>query len=257
MKPVFVKTRNYQRFMEALDALEARGAEECRLIVVDGLPGLGKTTILERWAGTESCLYLRAKTEWTPYWMLGETLEVLRQTPPHGHEARFKAALQELSARAELARRLQQKFAVVIDEADHVTRSSKLVDTIRDLADISGVPVILVGMGRIRDNLTRFPQTASRVTRYVRFDTADINDVQAFLDQRCEVPVAPDLAAFILQVTGGFNREINEAIRSIERFGFRNAPASAEGLTVAEMAGEHLINDRRTGQSIYVPGERS
>ncbi|GAA0311505.1 MULTISPECIES: AAA family ATPase [Rhodovulum] len=254
MRPVFVETRNYARFMEGLSALDARGAEECRLIVVDGLPGLGKTTILMRWATTSGGVYLRAKTEWTSYWLLGELLAEARVNAPHGYEARFKACLAALGERAQAAAIADRQFAVVIDEADYVSGKGKLVDTVRDLADLSGVPFILVGMGRIRDNLTRYPQTASRISRYVRFEPAELEDVQAFLAAQCEVPVAPDLAGFVTQATRGFNREIREAIVAIERFGLRNPPAGADGLSLREMAGQHLINDRKSSQPILVPG---
>lgn len=253
MKPIFVETRNYQRFMEGMDALDARGSEECRLVVVDGLPGLGKTTILARWAALENCLYLRAKVDWTPRWMMGELLGEARVNPPHGHEARFRACLSMLREKMEFARAAGAQFAVVIDEADYVSRQSRLVDAIRDLADLAEVPFILVGMGRIRDNLTRHPQTASRISRYVRFEPADLKDVEEFLSAKCEVPVAKCLASFVHRATGGFNRELLEAIQAIERFGHRNPPEGSEGLTTREMAGQHLINDRKSGQPIAVP----
>lgn len=253
MKPIFVETRNYQRFMEGLDALDARGSEECRLVVVDGLPGLGKTTILARWAAQESCLYLRAKVGWTPYWMMAELLAECAIMPPNGHERRFRACIEELRRRMVLAHATGAQFAIVIDEADYVSRRADMVDAIRDLADLAEVPIILVGMGKIRDNLTRFPQTASRISRYVRFEPADLGGVEQFLSAKCEVPVAPDLASFVHRATGGFNRELLEAIRSIERFGHRNPPTGEEGLTARDMAGQHLINDRKSGQPISVP----
>lgn len=256
MKPVFVETRNYHAFMEGLDALAARGADECRLVVVDGLPGLGKTTILMRWAAQESCVYLRAKAEWTPYWLLGEMLTEGRINPPHGHEARFRACLSMLRDRNRLARDMDAQFGVVIDEADYVSGKSKLVDTIRDLADLAEVPFILVGMGRIRDNLTRHAQSATRVTRYVKFEAADFSDVAQFLALKCEVKVAEDLAHFVHRATGGFNRELLEAIRSIEKFGLRNPPKAEAGLTMRDMAGQHLIYDRKSGQPITVPQVR-
>lgn len=53
--------------------------------------------------------------------------------------------------------------------------------------------------------------------------------------------------------TKGYNREIREAIVAIEKFGFRHAPQGDAGLTLAEMAGQHLINDRKSGQEIRVP----
>lgn len=252
MKPNFVKTRNYELFIGAIKGLQSRGAEECCLIVVDGLPGLGKTTTLSRWAADHSCAYTRAKVEWTPYWFLGELLQQLRVHPPHGYEKRFAAALQALGEMAMSADHTDRDFAVVIDEADHISSKGKLVDTVRDLSDVSGVPFILVGMGRIRDNLSRFPQTMSRISRYVRFEPADKADVQKFLDEQCEVPVADDLTGFVTEVTGGFNREIREAIVAIERFGFR-APPGEGGLSLADMSGEFLINNRRSGQPIHVP----
>lgn len=253
MKPVFVETKNYHRFMEGMDALDARGSAECRLVVVDGLPGLGKTTILHRWAATEDCVYLRAKADWSPYWMMGELLTELRVTTPHGHEARFRACLAALGQRLQTAEVTGAQFAVVIDEADYVSVKGKLVDAVRDLTDLSRVPFILVGMGRIRDSLTRFPQTASRISRYVRFEPADLEGVSSFMDSKCDIKVAPDLAAFVHRATGGFNREILEAITSIERWGHRNPPQGADGLTVRDMAGQHLINDRKSGHPIAVP----
>lgn len=257
MKPVLVETRNYNIFIEAIDELEDRGSDERRLIIVDGLPGLGKTTILSRWAANESCIYLRGKSEWSAYWMMAELLKESSQQQndivnlPHGYEARFSACLAMLAERRIAAAAIGAQFAVVIDEADYVSAKSKLVDTVRDLADLSQVPFILVGMGRIRANITRHPQTASRIARYVRFEPADLAGVKDFLDQKCEFPVAPDLASFVHRTTGGFNREILGAIKSIERFGYRNPPA-AGGMTLRDMAGQHLINDRQ-GQPISVP----
>ncbi|MGR3760922.1 AAA family ATPase [Roseobacteraceae bacterium NS-SX3] len=255
MKNAFVKTQNYHAFSNALKELNMRGAEECQLIVVDGKPGLGKTTILSRWAAENACLYLRAKTEWTPSWFMAELLDEVAVSQPHRHEARFKAALQALGERAILAEQMGRQFAVVIDEADHISSRQKVIETMRDLADLAEVPFILVGMGRIRDNLTRFPQIASRVSSYVRFSQAELEDVELFLSTLCEVPVARDLAQLVLKATSGYNREIKEAIRAIEQFGRRNPPADpAVGLTVREMAGQHLINDRNTGMAIKVPG---
>ena len=179
----------------------------------------------------------------------------MRIEPPHGYEKRFGAALQALGERAHSAELANREFAVVIDEADHISSRGKLVDTVRDLSDVCEIPFILVGMGRIRDNLKRFPQTMSRISRYVRFEPSDQADVQRFLNEQCEVKVAADLTDFVTRVTGGFNREIREAIVAIERFGFRSSPGE-DGLTMADMSGELLVNDRRTGQPVHVPETR-
>ena len=143
-------------------------------------------------------------------------------------------------------------FALIIDEADHISTNSRIMETVRDLSDMIEMPVVLVGMGKIRNNLIRFPQIASRISQYVEFTPATLQDVRNFFDERCEVAVADDLLEFTHKVTGGMNREIIEAMAFIERFGKRMPPAEG-GLTLKHMAGQHIVNDRASGQAIHVP----
>lgn len=252
MKNVFVETTNVKRFLAALSGLEARGAQEACLIVVDGAPGLGKTTTLTHWVAQHGCVYLRAKKEWTPSWFMNELLETLRVHPPHSFQKKYAKALEELGMRQASAMIERKPFGLVIDEADHVSSKSAILETIRDISDMIELPTILVGMGRVNDNLARFPQVASRVSQKVRFEKATAEDVRALIDARCEVKVADDLAEFVLRVCGGFNREVLEAIANIERFGLR-FEAGDEGVTLADMAGQVIVNDRRSNQPIRVP----
>ena len=253
MRQKFVTTENVSRFQEALAALQRRGASEACLVVVDGFPGLGKTTTLRHWVAQTGSVYLRAKREWTPNWFLNELLGRLNVQPPHAFQQKYAVALKELGARQASAAIAKKPYGLVIDEADHISRQSRIMETIRDLSDVIELPTILVGMGKIRDNLGLYPQIASRISKYVRFETASRDDVARMIAELCEVPVASDLAGFVHQVTGGFNRETKEAIAQIERFGLRNPPKDAAGLTLADMAGEAIVNGRRTTQPIYVP----
>lgn len=252
MKNIFVETANVKRFLTALSGLEARGAEEACLIVIDGAPGLGKTTTLKHWVAQNGCVYLRAKKEWTPSWFMNELLETLRVHPPHAFQKKYAKALEELGTRQASAMMERKPFGLVIDEADHVSSKSAILETIRDISDMIELPTILVGMGRVNDNLARFPQVASRVSQKVRFEKASLEDVRALIDARCEVRVADDLTEFVLKVSGGFNREVLEAIANIERFGLRLA-AGEDGVTLADMAGQVIVNDRRSNQPIRVP----
>lgn len=252
MRNIFVETSNVKRFMAALAGLEARGANEACLLVVDGAPGLGKTTTLRNWVAQNGCIYLRAQKEWQPRWMLNDLLETMHIHPPHGFEKKYKKAIEELALRQGDAMVARRTFGLVIDEADHITRSEKLIETLRGLSDGIELPIILVGMGKINDNITRFPQVASRVSQRVSFKPASIEDVRALIDARCEVKVADDLATFVRTASGGYNREVLEAIANIERFGLRFDAGDA-GVTMADMAGQVLVNDRRSSQPIRVP----
>ncbi len=254
MKNTFVQTENVRRFHTALTGLENRGAQEACLMVVDGLPGLGKTTALYRWATQSGAIYIRAKMEWTPSWFLNDLLSQFNITPGNSYQKRYAQAL-EAMLQAQNALSLQRKtFAVVIDEADHISRNSRIMESIRDFSDMGDIVFVLVGMGKIRDNLTRFPQVASRIAQYVRFDPATKADVRAFYDTICEYPVADDLVGFTHQVTGGFNREIKEALAVVERTGKRNKSCATNPVALEHLAGMPLVNDRRSGAPILVPG---
>lgn len=253
MKTAFVETANVRRFHSALTALERRGAQEACLLVVDGLPGLGKTTALHRWAAQSGAVYLRAKKEWTAGWFLNDLLAEFRIAPAHSYQKRFAQALEAMLQRQSQASLQRRTFAVVIDEADHISRDGRLMESIRDFSDMGDIVFVLVGMGKIRDNLSRFPQIASRIAQYVRFENATLDDVKAFFEARCEVPAADDLIQFTHRITAGFNREVVEAIATVERVGKRNQAGPGKPVALSHLAGQALVNDRRTGSPIFVP----
>lgn len=254
MKNEFVETENIKKFDAALSALERRGAQEACLMVVDGQPGLGKTTSLYRWAAQNDAVYLRAKKEWTPAWFLNELLAELNvNDPAHAFQKRFNQAMEALLKRQSVMLAQRRTFSVVIDEADHISRNSRIMETIRDFSDLGDIVFILVGMGKLRDNVTALPQIASRIAQYVHFEPATIDDVRLFLRSICEVPVGDDIVQFVHQVTRGFNREIKEAIANIERVGLRGEFDAENPLHLSDMAGKLLVNDRQTGAAIRIP----
>ncbi|MDZ7823012.1 MAG: ATP-binding protein [Ahrensia sp.] len=255
MKNNFVETSNVRNFHAALQVTNRRGAGEACIMVIEGVPGLGKTSTLQHWTAKNQCIYLRAKKQWRASWMVNELLEEIRVTPPHRFEDKYKLALNQVGQRLDRAHRDGQDFAIVIDEADFISRNVECMETMRDLSDGLEVPVIFVGMGRIRDNLKRFPQVMSRVSQYVEFRPASRDDVRALVDGLCEVKVGDDLIDFVHKVSKGFNREVKEAIASIERYGLRNRPRDGNGdaFMLGDMAGQFLMNDRQSGCEIKVP----
>lgn len=249
MRPKFVKTQNALAFMAALAALEQRGASEACLLVVDGEPGLGKTTTLQWWAVQTESVFLRVKEEWKPAWFLRELLAALNKQPEYSFERMFRQAVQALGERAALAARNGQPFGVVIDEVDHISRDKRMMETIRDLSDMLEIPFILVGMGRVRHNLTRFPQISSRVGQAVEFRAMPLSDAQALVAELCEVPVKPDLVEYLYSAAGGKSREIKEGIKAIERFGKR---AAGQEIGINELAGQVLFQDRTNSKPVIV-----
>lgn len=249
MRSQFVPTSNSAQFLASFAKLQERGAGEACLMLIEGEPGGGKTTTIEWWAVQTGAVFLRAKAAWQAPWFMRELLGALRKVPEHSFEKMFRQAVGALADEAQAAERDGRVFAVVIDEVDHIARNAKTLETIRDLSDLLEIPFILVGMGRVSRQVTRFPQIASRISQPVEFKPATFDDTALMVRGLCEVDVKGDLVAYLHKVSAGRAREIKEGIAAIERFG-RRQPGREIGMV--EMAGQVLLYDRATGKPIVV-----
>ncbi|OSQ41650.1 AAA family ATPase [Thalassospira sp. MCCC 1A01428] len=252
MRVKFVNTQNVKRLMAGMSAIEQRGAGEACLMVVDGSPGLGKTENISYLAAQNASVFVRAKREWTPNWMLAELLEASGvQAKPNSFERKYRLLVETLSMQAKTASDNGEMFFVGVDECDYICRSDKMLSTIRDLSDFVEIPFVLVGMGKVRDSLTRFPQVTSRVGQYVRFEKLTPEDTEKVVRDLCEVEVKDDLISLLHEKSNGFIREVKEGIAHIERFG-KMQGSTVIGVT--EMTGQVLLNDRATSRPIIVRG---
>lgn len=257
MRKAFVETENYRRFVGALKSLDERGAVEACLVVVDGQPGLGKTTTLSRWVAQTGSVYLRAQKGWDYNWFIKDLLTELGVSYQtiRGKREKFARVLEELQNRANRAELAGEVFGLVVDECDLVSRRAEIMEAIRGISDLRFLPTILVGMGTLREDLRRFPQIESRAPNKVKFEPSSLQDTSSLIAGLCEVPVAPDLVEFCWRASLGLNREVLDAIKAIERFGNRNE-YGPDGVTIADMAGLPIMNDRAHGTQIVVPGGR-
>ncbi len=252
MKNKFVQTDNSRALSKGLSNLARRGASEACIMVVDGEPGLGKTTTLEHFAISKNLIFLRAKTEWTARWFMQDLLQDIGVQPAYRFQAMFQQAIESLAVRMAQASAAGEEIAIIIDEADHICTKKEVLETIRDISDNLEIPVILVGMGRIRGAITsRFPQIASRISQYTEFKPASLKDTTDLVNGLCGVEVAEDLIGFLHKASMGKFREIKEGIAAIERFG---AKQSGKKIDLNMMNGQPLLNNRKTGQPILVKG---
>ncbi|MAD39550.1 MAG: DNA transposition protein [Tistrella sp.] len=254
MIPGYVETENYKAFLEALKRLDERGAEESCIVIIDGKPGLGKSTMLSRWVVQTGSVYIRTTQGWDYSWMVKDILAELGVDPEliRTTRARFQRLLQELQIRQERAALAGQAFALVIDECDQVAGRREIIEGLRDISDLLYLPTVLVGMGTLRDSLRRYLQVGSRAPNRVTFEPLSVSDVKKLIKHKCEVRVADDLAEYVHRASRGYSREILDAIRAIETFGARLGDVG-DGVTMSDMSEQPLMIDRASGSPVYVP----
>lgn len=240
MKPVFVKTNNYERFQKGLAAVEGRGAQESSLLLVTGEAGYGKSETVDQWAVQVGAAYLRAKTHWTPKVFLKELAGNLK-VDQSGNSDQIFARVSGYIGR--------NQTPIVIDEVDHCLRDNALVlEAVRDLTDLTEVIAVLVGMDKVQAKISKFLQLSSRIAHVVTFIPSTIEDTIMTCAQKCEVKVANDLATEIHRQSKGRMREIMNAIALIER------EASLNGLSeisLKQIGNRQLTLDWQTAKQRY------
>nr|WP_284694590.1 AAA family ATPase [Geomonas sp. Red32] len=219
--------------MAGFSALESRGAAESCFLLVAGKAGNGKTSTA-RWWGLNTninAVYVRATASINSHWILAEIVRELGQHPDRRMEYCFAQALKEVAK----ARR-----PLIIDEAEHCLEDPRVLESVRDISDLTEVPVILVGYDQIRAKLKKYEQLSSRVSAVVDFKPLTLEDTRTCCKELCEVVIADDLVAAIHRDSAGRIRLVKEGIASCERHAKRN---SRPEVSLDDMRGQILIHD--------------
>lgn len=219
MRYSIAPVKNIRELGQAADALVERAAGVPGMGLVHGPTGYGKTTGAAWLRNRVDGIYVRALALWTPSAML----EAIARELGGGFRVSCARTVDWICEKLELRPR-----PILVDEADYVLRTARLVDTLRDLHDQTGAPVILFGMPGIERHLTRWPQVTGRILRAVEFRPCDLEDVQVLARALCEVDVAGDLLARIASETRGSVRLAVVALARIESF------ARARGLDTVD-----------------------
>jgi DNA transposition AAA+ family ATPase len=232
MKKGFVHTENYKRLAEAQKTVSRRGAPEAGLVIIQGVYGVGKSELTERWAVDNGAIFVRGKETWTKRALLDELADVM------GVDKRGRN--QEVQARI-IGKLAVSLTPLIFDEADHLVRTSaSLLEVIRDITDVTGVMCFLVGMEHFSKKVDRYPHIASRVARRVEFQPLSLGDVTAACTQMSEVALAPDAVSLVHEQCKGRMRHVLNAIAAIEHLAKANA---WKQVTAEQLKGRQLVNE--------------
>lgn len=231
MKPVFVKTSNYERFNNGMRVVEGRGAMEASMMLVMGRPGYGKSEMVERWSIQNAAIHLRAPVNWTPTAFMKALAEELR-LDSSGFYKDIRPRVTGYLGR-------HQDTVIVIDELDNcMDAGAAVLEAVRDITDLTEIIVILVGMEHAQSKLSRYPQIMRRISSVVHFQPATLEDVRAICTQKAEVEISEDLIREIHTQSRGLVSEIVNAIRIVERQAALN---EQKKITLADMKNRDLI----------------
>lgn len=185
MRSELATVKNVLGLQAAYQALSSRDSGIPGMGLVHGFTGAGKTTSIAWLVNQVDGVFVRANATWTPVAMLGAIMTELGAAPLGRCAPMLNFIVEKLSLSGR---------PLFVDESDYLTENHKMLETLRDIHDVSQVPVIMIGMNEIAGNLTsKHPQLSRRISQWIKFIPADIDDSRILADTVCEVKIADDL----------------------------------------------------------------
>lgn len=212
MNRIFVKTTNVKNFIGLVENLLNRPNNIPKMGLVYGEPGLGKSQTALWLACKSDGIYLRASNLMTGRWLLEEMVKELDEIPRFLTSDNFNIVVKKLK---------QNPQIIFIDEIDYLMNNYKTIETLRDIHDETGCPIIFIGMGLAHKKLERYKHLFDRFSEIVKFATFSISDLKQIFDQLSEITVNIDAIEFIHKKYNRF-RQIVQLINQLEIIGKDN-----------------------------------
>ncbi len=212
MNKVFVKTQNVKNFIGLVENLINKPKNIPKMGLVYGEPGLGKSQTALWLACKYDGVYLRASNLMTGRWLLEEMVKELDEIPRFLSSDNFNLVVKKLK---------QNPQIIFIDEIDYLMNNYKTIETLRDIHDETGCPIIFIGMGLAHRKLERYTHLYDRFSEVLKFETFGVNDLSQIINQLSEIPFTPDAIEYIHSKFNRF-RQIVQLINQMENFAKEN-----------------------------------
>ncbi|MBT0666379.1 ATP-binding protein [Geobacter pelophilus] len=224
MRHQMVKTKDVKQADQAIaDLLNTENIE--RMGVFWGLPGTGKTTAVAHLANLYDGVYIRALGCSSVTSVLGDICLMLGGKRLLRRSDMVEYICHHLTTEAVTNNPVPPR-PIFVDEADYCFRQVDILDSLRDIYDISGCPVILIGMENIARTIRENGRFARRITQWIEFVGIDIEDATQVAAEVCEVQVQPDLIDYLWRETSRNIGRFKIGLDKIEKFALSNGAAT-------------------------------
>lgn len=220
MRDIIIETEAMTRFDSAVDAVVDTDKALSGFVLAYGQAGRGKSVAADRYYYQRGGAYVRVWQGWSQSAFLQRLLFEIRgingDMPRHAGN-RCKEVIVDLLGK--------KPMPLFIDEADRL-RVDRIED-LRDIHEMTGVPVILIGEEGIFQLLSARRRIWSRVAHEVEFGPISPTDVALYAMQVAGLDIPADLCARIAERSEGDFRLVRNMMLLLEK-----AAKAAESFTV-------------------------
>lgn len=228
MKPKFVLTKNVKGFINLIHNLKNKPDNISKIGRVYGNAGLGKTKTALYLSIKFDTIYIRATNKMTTKWLLEEIAKELDEIPRFYTADIFRQCVNALKTNSKI---------IIVDEVDYLLKDFRTIETLRDLHDETGVPIILVGMQLAKHKLKKHNHLFDRISEIYNFTEFEYSDIKQIAEEISEVDITKEAVRIIHNKAKSF-RKIVEMIDTFEKVG------QANGLTqIDEKVAQKVLNE--------------
>ena len=227
MRKLFVKTHNVKRFIGLMNNLIDKSNEIPKMGLVYGDPGLGKTQTAVWWATENDAVYVRAQNKMTNKWLLEKIVYELGESPSRKMADLIEQCISHLRLKPQV---------IIIDEVDYLINRMKIVETLRDLHDLTGAPVVLIGMQESKTKLGKYRHLYDRISEILEFKPFSKEDVEVIVEELSEIKISDEAREIFFEKKNRF-RQIIKGIALLENLAKTNGlikidTKQVKGLTI-------------------------
>lgn len=229
MKNAFVKTKNVKNFVSLMDSLQKLPPNIPKLALVYGEHGLGKTHSIIWWATRNDAVYVRANNEMTQAALMRAIVDELGERPLFMMQDNYNIILKHLK---------QYPKILIVDEVDYLIGNRNVIESLRDIQDNTGTPIVLVGMGAVDKKIARFKHFEDRLYKKLKFEHFNQTDIAEILEKLTDLKFSEGAIEYLATRTNQF-RQLVKLLEKLEKLSNTNSIKELDEYTL-----KGLINER-------------
>lgn len=195
-----------------MDNLQKAPSNVSKMALVYGAFGLGKSQTIMWWVTNNDAIYVRCNHNISPRWLLSEIVKELDEVPCYTSQRLFEQIEEKLKYNPKI---------LVVDEIDYLFSNKHTIETLRDIHDKLGIPVLLVGMELADKKLQKYGHINDRIFAKLKFEKLSKEDFKEIIETLSEVKFSDNAIKYITNRNLQF-RQIVKVITKAEQLANTN-----------------------------------
>lgn len=195
-----------------MDNLQKAPSNVSKMALVYGAFGLGKSQTIMWWVTNNDAIYVRCNHNISPKWLLTEIVKELDEVPCYTSQRLFEQIEEKLKYNPKI---------LVVDEIDYLFSNKHTIETLRDIHDKLGIPVLLVGMELADKKLQKYGHINDRIFAKLKFEKLSKEDFKEIIETLSEVKFSDNAIRYITNRNLQF-RQIVKVITKAEQLANTN-----------------------------------